>query len=90
MPTRFCHYSISKGFGFEKNLQEQLLINYPEYAQLLNKAFIYAGSMLQNTQSGLIAGFGIVLLLWSVIKLLDSVEEIFNEIWEIKKEWEQH
>jgi membrane protein len=41
--------------------------------------------MLQNTQSGLIAGFGIVLLLWSVIKLLDSVEEIFNEIWEIKK-----
>lgn len=42
--------------------------------------------MLQNTQSGLIAGFGIVLLLWSVIKLLDSVEEIFNEIWEIKKE----
>ena len=85
VPVLALVFAISKGFGFEKNLQEQLLINYPEYTQLLNKAFVYAGSMLQNTQSGLIAGFGIVLLLWSVIKLLDSVEEIFNEIWEIKK-----
>ncbi len=85
VPVLALVFAISKGFGFEKNLQEQLLINYPEYTQLLKKAFIYAGAMLQNTESGLIAGFGIVLLLWSVIKLLDSIEEIFNEIWEIKK-----
>ena len=42
--------------------------------------------MLANTQGGLIAGVGIVLLLWSIIKLLSSIEDSFNEIWEIKRD----
>jgi membrane protein len=42
--------------------------------------------MLANTKGGLIAGVGIVLLLWSIIKLLSSIEESFNEIWEIKRD----
>ena len=52
---------------------------------MLTNAFVYANSMLSNAKGGIIAGFGIVLLLWSVLKLLVNMETSFNEIWEIKK-----
>lgn len=85
VPILALAFAISKGFGFEKNLEEQLLVNYPEYRDVLSQAFIYADSMLARTKGGVIAGFGIVLLLWSVLKLLVNIEASFNEIWEIKR-----
>ncbi len=84
VPILALVFAIAKGFGFEENLQKQLLESYPEYTDLLNQAFVYAGSMLAHAEGGIIAGFGIVLLLWSVLKLLVSIEQNFNEIWEIK------
>jgi membrane protein len=85
VPILALAFAISKGFGYEKDLQILISGNYPEYKEVLDQAFISANSMLANTKGGVIAGFGIVLLLWSVLKLLVSIEENFNEIWEIKK-----
>lgn len=85
VPILALAFAISKGFGFEKNLQDQLSTSYPEYREILDQAFVYAGSMLATAKGGVIAGFGIVLLLWSVLKLLVNIEDSFNEIWEIKK-----
>ncbi len=85
VPVLALVFAISKGFGYEKDLQIMIAASYPEYKQILDQAFISANSMLANTRGGIIAGFGIVLLLWSVLKLLVNIEENFNEIWEIKK-----
>lgn len=85
VPVLALVFAISKGFGYEKDLQIMIAASYPEYKQILDQAFISANSMLANTRGGVIAGFGIVLLLWSVLKLLVNIEENFNEIWEIKK-----
>lgn len=85
VPILALVFAISKAFGYEKNLQDQILNSYPEYGSFLEKAFVSANSMLANAKGGVIAGVGIVLLLWSVLKLLVSIEQNFNEIWEIKK-----
>lgn len=85
VPVLALVFAIAKGFGFDRNLQDQMSKNYSEYSEVLNKAFIYADSLLATTKGGIIAGFGIVLLLWSVMKLLVSIEASFNEIWEIKR-----
>lgn len=88
VPIMALVFAISKGFGFEKSLQEQILNGNQEYADVLKQVFVYANSMLDTTDSthgGLIAGIGVVLLLWSVMKLLISIESSFNEIWEIKE-----
>ncbi len=42
--------------------------------------------MLENTKSGLIAGVGVIVLLWSVIKLVCTIEISFNAIWKIEKQ----
>ena len=41
--------------------------------------------MLQNTKGGIIAGVGVVVLLWAVVNVLSQIEESFNDIWGIKK-----
>ncbi len=85
VPILALVFAISKSVGYEKALQTEILNNYPEYASFLTTAFTSANSMLANTKGGVIAGVGVLLLLWSVLKLLVSIEANFNEIWEIKK-----
>ena len=86
VPVIALAFAIAKGFGFQETLQQDLLIKFSDQKDILNQAFIYADKMLANTQGGLIAGIGVVLLLWSVIKLLSSIEDSFNEIWEINRQ----
>jgi membrane protein len=84
VPILALVFAIAKGFGFEVNLQEQLLDRYSEYSKVLNNAFVYANSLLSSAKGGVLAGFGVVLLLWSVMNLLINIETSFNEIFEVK------
>ena len=66
--------AIARGFGaakaFEDWLKEQSYTNPDVMQWVMN----IANKALDNTQGGVIAGFGIVLLLWSVIRMLSSTE----------------
>ncbi|MCK4859219.1 MAG: YihY/virulence factor BrkB family protein, partial [Candidatus Omnitrophica bacterium] len=44
----------------------------------------FANQLLKNTKGGLIAGIGVAILFWIVIKVLGNIEESFNDIWGIK------
>ncbi len=77
--------AIARGFGaakaFEDWLKEQTYTNPDVMEWVMN----IANKALDNTQGGVIAGFGIVLLLWSVIRMLSSTELAMNRIWGVKK-----
>ncbi len=85
VPILALIFAIAKGFGFERDLEQQILQNYSEYETILSNAFIYANAMLSTTKEGIIAGIGIVLLLWSVMQLLINIEDSFNLIWKVKR-----
>lgn len=85
VPIIALAFAIAKGFGFEHTLEEQLLVKFEDQKEVLVQVFVYANKMLNSTKGGLIAGVGILLLLWSVMSLLGNIEDTFNEIWEIKK-----
>jgi len=40
--------------------------------------------LLENTKGGLIAGVGVAVLLWAVIRVLGHIEKSLNDIWRIK------
>ena len=41
--------------------------------------------MLEKTKGGLVAGIGIAVLFWTVIRVLGNIEKSFNFIWGVKK-----
>ena len=88
VPVIALAFAIARGFGLQENLQQQLLNDFSGQKDIMAQTFIYADKMLSNTNGGsaLLAGIGVILLLWSVMKLLGSIENSFNEIWEIKKD----
>lgn len=85
VPILALVFAIAKAFGDEKDLEAKILNSNPQYQEVLSNAFLYANQMLSTAKGGVIAGFGIVLLLWSVMNLLINIENIFNNIWEVKR-----
>jgi membrane protein len=86
VPVIALAFAIAKGFGYQEDLKQQILGKFDNQQGVILQAFDYADKMLANTHGGLIAGIGVVLLIWSVMKLLSSIENSFNEIWEIKRD----
>lgn len=78
-------FGIAKGFGFEQLLEQQLLEQIPEQNALIEKIFDMAKNMLDSTKGGVVAGFGVVILFFSVLKVISNIEESFNHIWNVQK-----
>jgi membrane protein len=84
VPVAALFFGVAKGFGFEKILERRLYENFPGQEEILEKVLSFSNSLLQQTQGGVIAGIGLAVLFWSVLKVLNHIERSFNDIWEIK------
>jgi len=85
VPVVAMIFGIAKGFGFEEKLEAQLIDKFSGQEEVLEQILSFAHSMLDNTKGGLIAGVGVAVLFWSVMKVLGNIESSFNDIWEIKR-----
>ena len=78
-------FGVAKGFGFERMLERELISKFPGQEEVLGQVISFANSMLEQTRGGLIAGIGLLVLFWSVLKVLGHIEMALNDIWEIKE-----
>jgi membrane protein len=85
VPILAMGFGIAKGFGAEKYLQQQIMNSLKGQEEIADKLISFSNSMLEKTGGGLIAGIGVVLLFYSVAKVLSSIETAFNDIWKIDK-----
>jgi membrane protein len=85
VPVVAMAFGIAKGFGFENLLEKVLLERFQGQEQVVTQIIGFANTVLQNTRGGLIAGIGVVVLFWTVIQVLGSIETSFNDIWGIKQ-----
>ncbi|MGR9107934.1 MAG: YihY/virulence factor BrkB family protein [Gammaproteobacteria bacterium] len=85
VPVIAMLFGIAKGFGFEKRLEAEFKSDLSYNQEVIDYVFDLATSMLENTQGGLVAGLGVAILFWSVMKVLGNIEEAFNEIWEVRE-----
>jgi membrane protein len=85
VPVAAMAFGVAKGFGFEKRLEAQLLERVPGQEEIIINVITFARSLLENTKGGAIAGIGVVILFWTIMKVLGNIEISFNEIWGIKK-----
>ena len=84
VPVVAMAFAVAKGFGVEKMLGEQLMANLEGHEEVAERIIGFAQTMLENTRGGAIAGVGIVVLFWTVIKVLGNIENSFNDIWGVR------
>lgn len=85
IPVVALALGIAKGFGVGKVLEEEIRKQTFTDPQIMEFVVQFANHALENTKGGLITGLGIVILLWSVIKVLGNTELAMNRIWGIRK-----
>ncbi len=81
VPVMAMAFGVSKGFGLEKMFETQLLASFPGQEQATGKIIAFSSNLLKETKGGLMAIPGIILLIWSVIKMFSYIEAAFNTIW---------
>ena len=84
VPVLAVAFGIAKGFGFEKMLEKLIIEKLPGQEEIVTNMIGFSHALLENTKGGLVAGIGVALLFWTVIKVLGNIERSFNDIWGIK------
>ncbi len=85
VPVCAVAFGIAKGFGLGKIMETRLTSALAGHEKVANRIIEFSRSILQNTKGGVLAGIGVVVLLWIVLKVLWNIEKSFNEIWGVKE-----
>ncbi len=85
VPTVAMAFGVAKGFGFQNKMEEFIMTNFKGQEEVLNYVIELSYGILDGVQGGLLAGIGLVILIWSVMQVLTNIENSFNAIWQIKK-----
>ncbi len=85
VPVAAMAFGVAKGFGFDKMLESQISQRFASHGEVITQVIAFSRSLLDNTKGGVVAGIGVALLFWTVIKVLGNIEKSFNDIWGVKQ-----
>lgn len=83
VPLLAISFSVLKGFGVHNQIEPFLL---EVLAPLGERSGEIAGTIVRfvdNTQVGVLGVVGVALLFYTVISLMQKIEDAFNEVWQI-------
>jgi membrane protein len=78
-------FGIAKGFGLDKALERYLVEDLQMHGEVVTRIIDFSRTLLETTSGGVIAGVGVFLLFWTIIRVLANIESSFNDIWGISK-----
>lgn len=85
VPFLAVAFGIATGFGFEQYLENELKQAFEEQEDVIIYAIKFAHSLLQNTKGSVLAGVGVIALLWTNLSMLGSIENALNDIWRVRQ-----
>ena len=83
VPMLAVVFAIARGFGYNKYIEmwfRELLASQPQVADTI---VTFVNSYLIHTKSGIFLGVGLIFMLYTVLMLVNNVEETFNQIWQV-------
>lgn len=86
VPLLAIVFAIAKGFGLNVLIEEKIKESFASQPETVDTLINFANSYLEHTQGGVFLGVGILLLLWTLLSLTDSIEKVFNQIWQVTRE----
>ena len=83
VPMLAVVFAIARGFGYNKYIEvwfREVLASQPQVADVI---VTFVNSYLIHTKSGIFLGVGLIFMLYTVLMLVNNVEETFNQIWQV-------
>ena len=84
VPVVALVFAVVKGFGLADGLEQNLYEVLPQSPEVIDYVVGFAQKALARTQGGWVALVGVLTLFWAVIKVFGSIEDAFNNIWEVR------
>ncbi len=85
VPVVAMAFGIAKGFNLEQYLEAELAKAFAGREEVMEWIMSFSQSLLDSTKGGLMAGVGLVILFYTVMKVLSHIENSFNDIWQINQ-----
>ena len=76
---------ITRGFGLDKLFIQKFFELWPGNNGILKVIIDVAQRLLLSTESSILTSVGIIILIYSAVKVLIMLENSFNKIWKINK-----
>ena len=83
VPILAVVFAIARGFGYNKYIEiwfREALASQPQVAEVIVG---FVNSYLVHTKSGIFLGVGLIFMLYTVLMLVNNIEETFNQIWQV-------
>ena len=83
VPILAVVFAIARGLGYNKYIEvwfREVLASQPQVADVIVS---FVNSYLIHTRSGIFLGVGLIFMLYTVLMLVNNVEETFNQIWQV-------
>jgi len=77
--------AVAKGFNVVDVIEKQLDASFLGETNMVPAVMEMVNRYLETTQGGLFLGIGILILLWAVYSFFQSVESMFNQVWNVQK-----
>jgi membrane protein len=84
VPVAAMAFGIAKGFGFERLLQDLILEKFSGREEVATYVIESANRFLESARGGVVAGMGVAVLFWTIVRMLGTIERSFNDIWGIR------
>ena len=79
-------YAITRGFGLANELESLIYANFSGQEEIVQWILQFANNLLDTSRSGLFSFIGSIFFIWSIVWVMVSVEQIFNNIWQVKND----
>ena len=86
VPVLATLFGIAKGFGLAEMVEAQIREAFATQEQVMTMLVSFSKNSLEHAKGGLIAGIGVLILLWTVVRMIGNVEEALNTIWSTKRQ----
>ncbi len=85
VPVMAMAFGIAKGFGFQQFLEGKVLVIFEGREEIIKNVLEFSNNLLEKTHGGPMAIIGVILLMYSLVKLMGHIENAFNQIWGVKE-----
>lgn len=85
VPFLAVAFGIATWFGLEKSLESAIFEKLKNQPEMANKIMDFTHTTLEHAHGWVIAGTGLLMLIWALFMLLACIEQSVNDIWKIEK-----